>query len=190
MIRKGQVSLGILAGGRATRLGGIDKAFAVHEGEPLLVRSLRLAGDGFREVLVSYNGSDPRVPNLGVRIASDLRLHRPGPLAGIEALLSACTGDWLLSLPVDLRALPENVFLQMAAVAGAAGANQGVCLGDADGEQPLVSLWPVARSLARVMESLDEGNLAARHLVRGMGFARCDISPFRIGNLNSPADFG
>lgn len=190
MIPKGNVSLGILAGGRASRLGGVDKAFAVHAGQPLLVRSLGFAGRGFREMLVGYNGSDPRVRELGVIVVPDLRPNRPGPLAAIEALLLACTGSWLLTFPVDLLALPEHVLVRMMTLALQPAGAQGVVIADADGLQPLVALWPVVDSRAAASDSLDNGELAARDLVQRLAFARCDISPFRLGNLNTPADFG
>ena len=45
----------ILAGGRASRMGGRDKAFAAVAGEPIVVRTVRLFRSLFPQVLVSSN---------------------------------------------------------------------------------------------------------------------------------------
>ena len=42
----------ILAGGRASRMGGRDKAFAAVEGQPIAVRTVRLFQEGFSQVIV------------------------------------------------------------------------------------------------------------------------------------------
>ena len=45
-----------------------------------------------------------------VRSIEDMRPDHPGPLAGIEALLGACNAPWLLTVPVDLAQVPEDLF--------------------------------------------------------------------------------
>lgn len=188
MLDRGRISLGILAGGRATRLGGADKAFAILQGVPLLARTLSVLGPGFAETLVSYNGPETRLEPWAALAVSDRRSGFPGPLAGLEALLLAANCDWLLSLPVDLRDIPAGLPEGMLR-AVPEGFDRGVVLVDADGLQPLVALWPVRRSLVAVQEALDARALAVHPLVKSLAFAAVDISPLQLGNLNLPSDF-
>ena len=50
-----QVTLGLLAGGQGTRLGGVDKAWLLRDGQPQVVRLAALF-PAVSEVLVSSNG--------------------------------------------------------------------------------------------------------------------------------------
>jgi molybdopterin-guanine dinucleotide biosynthesis protein A len=186
MLARSQVALGILAGGQARRLGGIDKALAHYQGQPLAHRTLAALGEGYAEAIISYNGSGGVQLPAGARCVADARPGSAGPLAGIEALLSACSSTWLLTVPVDLARVPEDLFERLAACAA-----DGTCVRahDADGEQPLVALWPLPRSRGAANAALDAGENAVHRLQSLLGFESCDFSPWRFGNLNTPEDF-
>lgn len=186
MVARERASLGILAGGRGTRLGGVDKAFVEHAGVPLLDRVLAAAGAGFGEILVSHNlPAAPRrgfYESRGCRFIGDSLAAGQGPLAGLFALLEAARCEWLLSLPVDL-ASPS------AMVVDALLSTQGAQLRDADGRQPLVALWPVAAARVAVRQALEAGERAAHPLAARLHLAIVELAPLRLGNLNTPADF-
>lgn len=187
---RGAVTLGILAGGQATRLGGADKAWLPFAGVSLIERTLAgLHGDS-TAVLASYNGPPTKMSRLGLSAVGDLRPGFPGPLAGIEALLDACTTDWLLIVPVDLRQIPDRLRQTMLECAHMAGEVRGVVARDIEGLQPLVSLWPVRNAIPAVRLALDQGRASVRRLQEDLRFVQCELAPFRFGNLNSPADFG
>jgi molybdopterin-guanine dinucleotide biosynthesis protein A len=182
MLARSQVALGILAGGRASRMDGADKAMARHRGERLVDRTLAALGAGYAQILFSYNRGD--APE-GACPVPDLRADFPGPLAGIEALLAACAAPWLLSVPVDLDEIPADLFERLR---DSARGGQGVRVRDAEGEQPLVALWPVKAALPAVAAALDAGDGAVHRVQSALGFAACELSPWRFGNLNSAAD--
>jgi molybdopterin-guanine dinucleotide biosynthesis protein A len=138
---------------------------------------------GFARTLVSYNGDDARADSLDCTLLPDLRAGFPGPLAGLEALLATTEEPWLMSVPVDLRQLPTDLAERMLAI------GQGVVVRDGDGLQPLVALWPVAEAREAVARALDTGEHAVHPLATQLGLAVLDISPRRLGNLNTPADF-
>jgi molybdopterin-guanine dinucleotide biosynthesis protein A len=185
-LARGQVALGILAGGQARRLGGIDKALASYQGQPLVQRTLAALGEGYAETIISYNGSGGAKLPAGARCVADSRPGYAGPLAGIEALLSTCSSPWLLTVPVDLAQVPEDLFERLAACAA-----DGICVRaqDSDGEQPLVALWPLPRSRGAANSALDAGENAVHRLQALLGFQACDFSPWCFGNLNTPEDF-
>ncbi|HMB57464.1 MAG TPA: molybdenum cofactor guanylyltransferase [Arenimonas sp.] len=185
MIARARISLGILAGGQARRLGGVDKAFAEYRGQPLVERSLRATGNGYAQMLISHPAQDSRFDAFGLRAVPDLRPAHPGPLAGLEALMQVCTSDWLLTLPVDLARMPGSALASLASIEPV----DGSALCDGDGLQPLCALWRVATVLPVVSRRLDDGQWSAHGLFETLTMQLHDISPLRLGNLNSPGDF-
>ncbi len=191
------ITLGILAGGRGARLGGVDKAALQYRGQRLLERTRdafvlpadERTGDAPGATLLSRafdsdgvtTGAEP-----GFRRVPDLRTGGLGPLAGLEALLEAARTDWLLTAPVDLRDVPADLGSRLRA--SAAGGITCV-VRDADGLQPLVALWPVVASLQVVRAALDAGRLSVHEVLAALPHGELDIRPQRLGNLNLPGDF-
>src|SRR5690606_40384893 len=84
------VTLGILAGGRATRLGGRDKAWIERGGRPLvLALAARLAPE-VDATIVSANRNAERYLAQGLPPVAD-RTPDPGPLGRLAALAAAST---------------------------------------------------------------------------------------------------
>jgi len=178
------ITLGILAGGRATRLGGEDKAWAVYRGETLIEHTLRALGDAFATRLVSANRSSERYARLGVRPVPDRIRDFAGPLAGLDALLADCKSTLLLSVPVDLRTVPLDLVARLHA-AGEGGA----VAHDASGLQPLVAVWPVERARVAVAQALARGEHAAHRVVAELALPVVRFDGADFGNLNTPDDF-
>jgi molybdopterin-guanine dinucleotide biosynthesis protein A len=185
-LARARVALGILAGGQARRLGGVDKALARFRGSTLVERTLAGLGGGFAQTMLSYNGLNATSLPTAARLLADLRPGFPGPLAGIEALLSATSAGWLLTFPVDIAQIPDQLFERL--LASCDGEN-GVSAQDGEGSQPLVALWPVASSRAAVGAALDAGERAVHRVQQILGFGVGDLAPLRLGNLNTAADF-
>jgi molybdopterin-guanine dinucleotide biosynthesis protein A len=80
----------IIAGGAATRLGGLSKATLVVEGRPIAERLLEALRATFRRVLVVANDAAPWA-ELGVEVTPDV-YRGAGPLAGVHAALVATVG--------------------------------------------------------------------------------------------------
>jgi molybdopterin-guanine dinucleotide biosynthesis protein A len=187
VIEAGLVTLGILAGGQARRLGGIDKALAQYRGATLAQRTLDAIGSGFAQQLASYNGLGEAALPAGLSVVRDRRPGFLGPLAGIESLLAASASPWLLTVPVDLGEIPADLVERLLSCLEG---GDGVAVLDGDGAQPLVALWPVDSSRAAVGAALDAGERAVHRVQQILGFGECPIAPTLLGNLNSPDDFG
>ena len=184
ILPRSQVALGILAGGQASRLGGADKAMALRRDERLLDRCLASLGAGHAQLLLSYNREPgPHLPS-GMQVVADLRRDFQGPLAGIEAMLEACTAPWLLSVPVDVDQFPSRLFERLVE----AGAGRGARARDEEGLQPLLALWPVESSRAAVSAALQAGEGAVHRVQEALGFASCEFAGCRLGNLNTRAE--
>ena len=97
----------ILAGGRASRMGGRDKAFAAVAGEPIAVRTVRLFRDLFAQVLVATN-RPARFGGLGVETVADA-FPGCGPLAGIHAATAVSRFPHVFVAACDMPALDADV---------------------------------------------------------------------------------
>lgn len=175
-------TLGILAGGRATRLGGRDKAWLERDGVPLLLALVQRFAPETEAVLVSANSGPTRYAAHGLQAIPD-RVADIGPLGGLDALAVSCTTPWLLTLPVDLVAVDDRLLRNLRA-AGDAGA----WAEDDDGPQPLVALWRVAALRAALASALASGDHAIHALQSRLGMARVRFAGARFGNLNTPGD--
>lgn len=178
----GAVTLGLLAGGRATRLGGLDKAWLQRDGVPQVLRLATRVRDEVDAVLVSANRGLERYPGHGLVAVADRRVDL-GPLGGLDALAHACGTPWLLTLPVDLVSV-NDCLLRSLLAAGDAGA----WAEDDDGRQPLVALWRVGALRDALPASLESGDLSVRTLQGRLGMRGVRFAGLRFGNLNTPGD--
>ncbi|ODU49704.1 MAG: molybdopterin-guanine dinucleotide biosynthesis protein MobA [Lysobacteraceae bacterium SCN 69-48] len=178
MLAPEALSLGILAGGRGSRLGGRDKAWIERDGLPQVLRIARRFGDQCGAVLVSANRDLPRHARHGLEAVPD-RQPDIGPLGGLDALAAACTTPWLFTLPVDIVGLPR-----MLAQAG----GQGAVARDDDGLQPLVALYRVEALRAALAAALADGEYSVRALQASLALPVVTFDGLRFGNLNTPAD--
>ena len=178
------VTLGILAGGRATRLGGIDKAWLLRGEVPQVLRWQRRFASEVGKTLVSANRDLPRYAEAALEAIADRTRGVAGPLAGIDALLAHCTTPWLLTLPVDLVGVNECLLPTLAAGAGAAGAYAR----DDDGVQPLVALWRVDEAREPARQAIAAGEHSIQQLQQRLPMRAVRFAGVRFGNLNTPDD--
>jgi len=176
------VTLGLLAGGRATRLGGTDKAWLLRNAVPQVVRLARRFTPEVDAILVSANRDATRYESSGLAVVAD-RITDIGPLGGLDALASACATRWLLTLPVDVVSVNDCLLPSLAAVGG-----QGAYAVDDDGVQPLVALWPVAALRAALPPALASHDRSVQRLQAQLTMASVRLAGVRFGNLNTPAD--
>lgn len=177
------LTLGMLAGGRASRLGGRDKAWLERDGQPQVMRLQHAFAPRVARVLVSANAAVDRYAAHGLATVQD-RIPDAGPLSGLDALVAATTTPWLLTLPVDLVHVDTRLLPMLALLAG----DMGAYAIDDDGVQPLVALWPVARARPAIDAAFARGDYAIRGLQQALGMQAVRLDGVRFGNLNTPDD--
>ena len=179
---RAQVTLGILAGGRASRLGGRDKAWLQRAGVPQVIRLARRFEAECGMVLVSANANLERYAEQGLAVVAD-NVADIGPIGGLQALADACTTPWLLTLPVDVISTNECLLrtLAMASEAGAVAE-------DDDGLQPLVALYRVEMLRTALAAALAAGEHAIHAMQARLDLPRVRFNGLRFGNLNTPED--
>lgn len=141
----------VLAGGRGTRMGGVDKAQVLLDGKPLISHVLDNL-DAARVTVVTPFDLGGLLPSHVEVVAEQPRFS--GPLSGIAAGLRAAepfTAVLGVDAPYAARLLPR--------LAEALTPEADVALiVDAEGyRQPLCALWRTA-SLARSLDGLDTAN--------------------------------
>ena len=97
----------LLAGGKASRMGGRDKAFAAVGGEPIAVRTLRLFRALFAQVVVATNRPE-RYRGLDVDTVGDM-FPDCGPLAGIHAAMQRAAHPHVFVAACDMPGLDADV---------------------------------------------------------------------------------
>ncbi|SAL29348.1 molybdopterin-guanine dinucleotide biosynthesis protein MobA [Caballeronia peredens] len=103
----------VLAGGRGSRMGGVDKGMQPFHGEPLALHAMRRLAPQAGAMLISANRSIGDYERLsapfGGRVVADARADYPGPLAGIAAGLRAATTEFVLTAPCDAPFVDEHL---------------------------------------------------------------------------------
>lgn len=186
---RSNITLGILAGGRATRLGGLDKAWLQRRGVHQVVHWQRRFSDEVGAILVSANRDLERYVLAGMEPVPDRSMNDAGPIAGLDALATACLTQWLLTIPVDLVGVNECLLPSLVAATASDGAGaDGAYAVDDDGVQPLVALWRVASLRNALGAAAAAGEAAVHALQSRLVMARVRFEGVRFGNLNTPAD--
>jgi len=135
----------ILAGGRATRMGGGDKGLLLLGGRPILARVIERLGPQVDRLALNANGDPARFAPFGLPVVPDSVAGYPGPLAGVLAGMDWAAGEGasaLLTAASDTPFLP----LDLAARLRAAGPfAMAATPGEAGPERhPTFALWPVS----------------------------------------------
>lgn len=99
----------ILAGGRATRMGGRDKGLLLLNGRPMIQYVLESLSPQVDEVLINANRHLQEYGQFGPPVITDEPKEFSGPLAGMAAALHASHSDYVLSVPCDGPWVPRDL---------------------------------------------------------------------------------
>lgn len=187
--RAPDITAAVLAGGRATRMGGIDKGLMPFRGRPLAARiGAQLAAQAaVAEVVINANRNLDAYRQLGYPLIEDRLPGHQGPLAGMHAALLAAAQPWLLTAPCDGPFIAADYAAKMRAAAADAGAPLAVAH-DGVRAQPVYALLhrDLAADLADFLRG-DERKIdkwLARHACATADFS---AAPAMFTNINTAA---
>lgn len=125
MIYPTDITALILAGGRGSRMGGVDKGLQNFNGMPLALHTLtRLQmGGGVGEIMINANRNLAAYESFGVPVWPDGLADYPGPLAGFLTGLERCETPYMLTVPCDTPLLPLDLAQRLAAALELANAD-------------------------------------------------------------------
>jgi molybdopterin-guanine dinucleotide biosynthesis protein A len=152
MIHPDEITGLVLAGGRGTRMGGVDKGLQNHLGLPLALHALMRLQPQVGAAMINANRNLGAYEAMGVPVWPDALPDYPGPLAGLLAGLEHCETPWLVSVPCDTPNFPLDLVARLAQ--GAAEADAEVAIA-ATREGGVVQPQPVFCLVkANLLESL------------------------------------
>ena len=117
MINPNDITGLILAGGRGSRMGGVDKGLQTFNGMPLALTTLtRLQmGGGVGQIMINANRNLAAYESFGVSVWPDGLADYAGPLAGFLTGLERCETPFLVTVPCDTPLLPLDLVPRLAA---------------------------------------------------------------------------
>ena len=103
----------ILAGGRGSRMGGVDKGLQTYRGRPLAQHALERLRPQVGQVMVNANRNQEWYRTLNVPVWPDQVPDFPGPLAGMLAGLAHCDTAFLATVPCDTPNFPLDLVARL-----------------------------------------------------------------------------
>ena len=129
----------ILAGGRGSRMGGVDKGLQSHQGLPMALHALMRLSPQVSEVLVNANRNLGAYESFGAPVWPDTLADYAGPLAGVLTGLEHCETPYLVTVPCDSPLFPLD-FVQRLAQALEAEDAEIAMVGTRDPSDPSAAL--------------------------------------------------
>jgi len=99
----------ILAGGRGSRMGGVDKGLQNFNGMPLALHTLLRLQPQVGDVMINANRNLAAYEAFGVPVWPDVLADYAGPLAGFLTGLERCETRWLVTVPCDTPRFPLDL---------------------------------------------------------------------------------
>ena len=106
----------ILAGGRGSRMGGVDKGLQNFNGVPLALHTLLRLSPQVGDVMINANRNLAAYESFGVPVWPDSTSMGDfaGPLAGFMTGLERCETPYLLTVPCDTPLFPHDLVARLA----------------------------------------------------------------------------
>lgn len=104
----------ILAGGRGSRMGGIDKGLVPLAGKPMVAHVLERLSPQVQRLLINANQNQDTYAAFGAPVWPDAMPDFAGPLAGLQTGLMHCETPYLVTAPCDSPFLPTDLVARLA----------------------------------------------------------------------------
>lgn len=127
-IEKSQITGLILAGGKGTRMGSVDKGLQMFRGAPMAQQIMQRLQPQVGTLIINANQHAKIYAQLGVPVWPDEFPGFAGPLAGLHAGLAHCDTPYLVTAPCDSPFLPMDLVDQLSQALMAAHADIAVAV--------------------------------------------------------------
>lgn len=174
----------ILAGGRATRMGGSDKGLLELNGKPLWRHVAEMLTPQVNNIAISANRNLSIYRHSGVPVIEDSLEDYPGPLAGMVSVMQHIESPWFLFCPCDTPFIPADLLARLQHDQRDAPV---VWVNDGEHDHPTIAL--VHRQVLPAMEEyLVRGERRVMVFMRSVGGHSVDCSDIKSAfiNVNTP----
>ncbi|MCK7444742.1 molybdenum cofactor guanylyltransferase MobA [Enterobacter roggenkampii] len=176
----------VLAGGRATRMGGKDKGLQLLNGKPLWQHVADTLAGQVTAMAISANRHIDTYRQSGYAVYQDSLENYPGPLAGMLSVMQQSHGEWFIFCPCDTPFIPSCLVERLFLLRGTAPV---VWVHDGERDHPAIAL--MHRSLAPALQAyLAAGERKVMVFMRESGGHSVDFSDVKSAfvNVNTSAD--
>lgn len=176
----------ILAGGRATRMGGVDKGLIAVKGRPMIAWVIDMLRPQVGSILVNANRNLDRYREFGYPVIDDGDRDFRGPLAGIASGMRAAQSRYVAFAPCDSPLVCGDLVARLHAALTSAGTRISVAH-DGKRLQPVFALLESALH-DDLVEYLDSGGRKIDHWYARHGCAHADFGDVAesFANINAP----
>lgn len=167
----------VLAGGRGSRMGGVDKGLQNHLGMPLALHAMLRLQTQVGHVMINANRNLAAYESMGVPVWPDPVADYPGPLAGLLAGLEHCETPYLVTVPCDTPNFPIDLVERLAAALDEAKADIAMASAPEDGAMRAQPVFLMLKTslLESLVAALEEGE---RKVDRWTARHACVTVPF------------
>jgi len=182
------VSAIILSGGRATRMGGVDKGLVLLREQPLIQHVIQRIQPQVDEIWINANRKLPHYRALGIPVLTDEHPDFIGPLAGFYVGLKQTSGPYLLTVPCDSPNLPHDLAARLLNRLISSHADIAVAASDGHAH-PVVSLCKTT-VLTSLTDFISAGERKVSLWQKQQAYVEVDFSdvPQAFINLNTHDD--
>ncbi len=147
----------ILAGGRGSRMGGVDKGLQNFRSGPMAMHVLMRLAPQVGTIIINANRNIGAYEAFGVPVFPDVLPDYAGPLAGVLTGLEQAQTGWMVTAPCDSPLLPDDLVTRLAEAAARDDAELAMAATVVDGEtrtQPVFCLMrtTLLESLTRFIQ--------------------------------------
>ncbi|MBC8055993.1 MAG: molybdenum cofactor guanylyltransferase MobA [Rhizobiales bacterium] len=179
----------ILAGGRGSRMGGVDKGLQNHDGVPLAMHALMRLSPQVGEVMINANRNLGAYESMGVPVWPDTLADYAGPLAGFLTGLEHCETPYLVTVPCDSPLFPADLVMRLAQALEANDAEIAIAATLEDGALQVQPVFCLMQSA--LIESLVHFTASGqRKIDKWTALHRCALVTFddaqAFANANTP----
>lgn len=114
MINSQEITGLILAGGRGSRMGGVDKGLQNFNGMPMALHTLMRLQMQVGQVIINANRNLSAYESFGAEVWPDVLADYAGPLAGFLTGLERCETPYLVTVPCDSPRFPLDLVARLA----------------------------------------------------------------------------
>jgi len=114
MIQAAEITGLILAGGRGSRMGGVDKGLQNFNGMPMALHTLMRLQMQVGQVMINANRNLAAYESFGAEVWPDVLADYAGPLAGFLTGLERCETPYLVTAPCDSPRFPLDLVTRLA----------------------------------------------------------------------------
>lgn len=170
----------VLAGGKASRMGGVDKGLQELNGIPLWQHVAQRLSKQVSSLAISANKNLGVYQASGYPVYSDLLADYPGPLAGMLSVMQQCDAEWFLFCPCDTPFIPDCVAERFVKQRGSAAV---VWAYDGERDHPTIALMH-RQLMPELLAYLSAGERRVMVFMRQAGGHRVDFSERKQAFIN------